>query len=253
MTELRAEALTLRRGDATVVADADLHLAPGRCVALLGPNGAGKTSLLRAALGLEPATSGRATLDGVDTAALSPTERARQLAYLPQTRPLAWPSRVRDVVALGRFAHGAALGRLRGADAAAVERALTACGLDKLADRRVDTLSGGELARVHCARAFAAEAPLLVADEPTAGLDPRRQFQILDLIRAFVAEGGGALVVLHDVGLAARYADRLIWMLDGRVVADGPPSETLTPARLAEVYGVRARVAGAAVVLEGPT
>ncbi len=251
MTDLRVETVSVRRGDSTLVEAADLRVTTGEWVALLGPNGAGKTSLLRAALGLETPARGRATLDGADTATLSPRDRARILAYLPQMRSLAWPNRVRDVVALGRFAHGAALGRLAGADAAAVERALTACDLDAIADRRVDTLSGGELARVHCARAFAAEAPLLVADEPIAGLDPRHQFRILDLIKAFVAAGGGALVVLHDVGLAARYAQRLVWMADGRIVADGPPSETLTAQRLAEVYGVRARVSGAEVAFDG--
>ena len=123
--------------------------------------------------------------------------------------------------------------------------------LAELADRRTDTLSGGELARVHCARAFAAEAPLLVADEPTAALDPLHQFRIMDLIAAFVANGGGALVVLHDIQLAARYASRLIWMKDGLIRADGPPAETLTEARLTEIYGVQAKVDGRTITLNG--
>ena len=158
-----------------------------------------------------------ARVEGEHTAAMTPRRRARQLAYLPQNRPLAWPSPVRDVVALGRFAHGAVLGRLRGADRTAVERALAACDLQQLAGRSTATLSGGELARVHCARAFAAEAPLLIADEPVAELDPYHQFRVMDLIRAFVTEGGGALVVLHDLTLASRYASRLIWMKGGRI------------------------------------
>ena len=156
------------------------------------------------------------------------------------------------MVALGRFAHGAALGRLRGADRDAVERALASCDLDDMAERSTATLSGGELARVHCARAFAAQAPLLVADEPVAELDPYHQFRVMDLIGSFVDAGGGALVVLHDIMLAARYANRLIWMKNGRIVADGPPAGTLTATRLAEIYGVRSRVDGTKVELEGP-
>jgi len=137
-------------------------------------------------------------------------------------------------------------------DADAVERALTACDLTLLSHRRADTLSGGELARMHCARAFAAEAPLLVADEPTAALDPRHKFRILDLMTDFVAKGGGALVVLHDIQLAARYASRLIWMKEGRIVADGPPSETLSAKRLADIYGISARVDGIQIHMDGP-
>ncbi len=251
MTELVVAGMTLHAAGTPLVREASLRLRPGDWVALLGPNGAGKTSLVRGALGLQRPISGGAQLDGIATTALAAADRARKVAYLPQRRPLAWPSRVRDVVALGRFAHGARLGRLGAADAGAVARALSDCGLDALADRRCDTLSGGELARVHCARAFAADAPLLIADEPTAALDPRHQFRILDLIAAYVARGGGALVILHDVALAARYATRLVWMQAGRVVADGPVDETLTAARLAEVYGIRAQVTGRTVRMDG--
>ena len=183
--------------------------------------------------------------------ALAPQLRARRASYLPQRRPLAWPSPVRDVVALGRFSHGAALGRLGDADRQAVAVALEACDLTALADRAADTLSGGELARVHFARAFAAEAPLLIADEPVAALDPRHQHRIMELVRSFVDTGGGALIVLHDVALAARFADRLLWMLDGRMVADGTPAGTLSAERLAEVYGVKAGVEGLRVQIEG--
>ena len=251
MVELVATNLSLAVDDAALVRDASFRLGPGELIVLLGPNGAGKTSLIRSSIGLAPRTGGSATLDGSESCLLNPIARARQLAYLPQARPLAWPNSVRDVVALGRFSHGAALGRLTNTDAQAVDKAMDACGLSALANRRTDTLSGGELARVHCARAFAAEAPLLIADEPTAALDPLHQFRIMDLIQAFVADGGGALVVLHDIQLAARYASRLIWMDDGKIVADGPPSETLTEARLADVYGVTAQVNGRTITLDG--
>ncbi len=251
MAELLTQDLSVKAGAALLVREANLRLVPGELVALLGPNGAGKTSLLRAALGLEKRASGLATLDGTDSEKLSPMQRARRVAYLPQQRPLAWPNTVRDVVALGRFAYGAAPGRLSPGDANAVDKAIGLCGLSGLSERHTDTLSGGELARVHCARAFAADAPLLVADEPVAALDPRHQFSTMDIFRQFVESGGGALVVLHDIALAARYATRMVWMKESRIVADGPPEQTLTSDRLAEIYGVRARVDGRTVDIEG--
>ncbi len=251
MTDLIVETLSLKAGDATLVSDASFKLAPGELVILLGPNGAGKTSLIRGALGFQALVSGSASLGGQNTSKLSPIERARQIAYLPQIRPLAWPNQVHDVVSLGRFSHGATLGKLTGSDAAAVDRAIVACDLTHLARRTTDSLSGGELARVHCARAFATEAPLLIADEPTAALDPRHQFRILDLIKSYVSDGGGALLVLHDIELAARYATRLIWMKDGQIIADGPPAETLTPERLSDVYRVSARIEAGRIIMDG--
>lgn len=251
MIDLVIRNLSVRAGGVKLVGEANLSLAQGELVALLGPNGAGKTSLLRSALGLLKRATGDALLDGTDSEKLSPMQRARQVAYLPQQRPLAWPNTVRDVVALGRFAYGAAPGRLSAIDSVAVERAIALCDLTALVDRHTDTLSGGELARVHCARAFAANAPLLIADEPVAALDPRHQYLVMDMIRHFVEEGGGALVVLHDIALAARYATRMVWMKDGHIIADGTPDETLTEDRLAEVYGVRARVDGRSVEIEG--
>ncbi|MCB2113787.1 MAG: ABC transporter ATP-binding protein [Parvularculaceae bacterium] len=251
MSELRGSSLTLTAGDKTLVEDASFSLERGEFVALLGPNGAGKTSLIRTALGLEKKYSGEARLFGEDIKGLSPMERARRIAYLPQIRPLAWPNIVRDVVALGRYSHGAAPGRLSSLDALAVDRAIEACDLVHLAQRRTTTLSGGELGRVHCARAFAAEAPLLIADEPTAALDPRHQFRIMELIKSYVESGDGALVVLHDIQLALRYASKLIWMKDGRILASGSPAETLSVERLQSVYGVRARVEGLKVELDG--
>jgi len=250
--ELVVSGLTLRAGGVTLVEDASFRLRSGELVALLGRNGTGKTSLLRGAIGIAPRTSGRSRIKDEDTARMPSRQRAKHLASLPQNRPLAWPNPVRDVVALGRFAHGVALGRLRGVDAQAVERALIACDLQDLAERSTATLSGGELARVHCARAFAAEASLLIADEPVAELDPYHQFRVMELIRNYVDQGGGALVVLHDIVLARRYATRLIWMKDGRIVADGPPEATLDADRLAEIYGVRGHVEGTRIVIDGP-
>lgn len=252
MIELTVENLCVRAGGTLLVENASFSLHSGELTVLLGPNGAGKTSLLRGILGLAPNTSGDVRLQGRELADLDPMQRARELSYLPQRRPLAWPSPVRDVVSLGRYAWGCAPGRLDAEDASAVNSALAACDLLELAERSADTLSGGELARMHCARAFATKAPLLFADEPVASLDPRHRFCIMELIRHHVSTGAGALVVLHDVSLAARFADRLIWMKDGRIVADGPCSTTLNASRLGEIYGVRGHVSGNRVDLDGP-
>lgn len=244
---IRAEGL--RYGE--IIADAGVSVAPGELVVLLGPNGAGKTTLLRLLLGLTPCDAGYAEIDGTSVQRLTPAERARRISYLPQVRPVAWPARVRDIVALGRFAYGAAT-RLTGRDAAAVDRAIAACGLAALTDRAADTLSGGEAARMHLARALAAEAPIIVADEPVASLDPLHQHRVLALLAQFVADGGGALVVLHDLDLAARYADRLVWMTGGRIVADGPVADTMTADRIADIYGVAARMTRDGVTVTGP-
>ena len=242
MPDLTVSGLGVALGGRTIVDDASLQVGRGELVALLGANGAGKTTLLRGLLGLVPRTGGSVAICGDDPARLSAGERARRIAYLPQVRPLAWPIRVRDLVALGRFAHGVALGGLGPRDAAAVERALMVCDLAAFAGRAATTLSGGELARVHVARAIAAEAPLLITDEPTAALDPLHQHQVMRLLRTSADAGCGVLVVTHDIGLAAQFADRLAWMAAGRILADGLPEATLTADRIGQVYGVRATV-----------
>lgn len=242
MTELYAENISVFAGEVPLVEGASLSLKPGELVVMLGPNGAGKTTLLRAILGLAKIKKGSSTLAGSDIGSLSAMQRAKLVSYLPQRRPLAWPNNVRDVVSLGRFSHGVALGRLGKVDALAVDQAIDSCDLNHLARRETDTLSGGELARVHVARAFAAQAPLLIADEPIAALDPRHQLSILELIRKYVDNGGGALLVLHEIDLAVRFADRLVWMNGGRIVADGSPADTCTEQQLRDVYGVNATV-----------
>lgn len=242
MADLAVDGLSVALGGRAVVREASWRLRAGELVALLGANGAGKTTALRAVLGMIPRAAGVVRIGDADPARMTPSARARSVAYLPQIRRLAWPLRVRDVVALGRFAHGAVPARPGDADGQAVARAVRACDLESLADRSCAALSGGELARVHVARALAAEAPLLLADEPTAALDPLHQHQVMQLLRAGADGGRGVLVVMHDAALAARTADRLLWMAAGRVVAAGPPGATLTEARLAEVYGVQAVV-----------
>ena len=251
MTDLRVSNMTVLLNHSPLIKNVSFDLKAGELIALLGPNGAGKTTALRAALGLQALSSGQTLLGGDATQSLSPLARARRISYLPQARPLAWPNRVKDIVALGRYSHGAAMGDLKGDDKRSVDAALMACDITHLSNRQADTLSGGELARVHLARAMAAKAPLLIADEPVASLDPRHQFRVMDLVKSYVSAGGGALVVLHDVALAAKYADRIIFMKDGTVVLSGTPEDTLSAKNLADIYGVQARVNGRTVVIEG--
>jgi iron complex transport system ATP-binding protein len=232
-----------------VVDDVSLALAANEFVALLGPNGAGKTTLLRAALGLVPVAAGRVLLGGEDPRRMKPEARARRAAYLPQARPLAWPISVRDAAALGRFAYGASPSRLSAGDAAAVDAAIEACGLSALQGRATDTLSGGELARTHVARALAAGAPLVVADEPIAALDPKHQWRIMETLARFAGGGGCVLAVLHDIALAARFATRIVLMREGKVLADG--KDVLSAETIAATYDVEAEVTASGVAITG--
>lgn len=252
MVELIISDLSVVKAGQPLVSDASFDLKPGELTVLLGPNGAGKTSLLRGILGLSGEVSGHVSHGDQDFFALSPAERARLVGYLPQTTPLAWPQSVSDIIALGRYAHGGRLGRCTEEDQAAIDRAIELCDLAKFADRRADTLSGGEMARVHLARVLAAETPFVVADEPVAALDLSYQFEIMGRLKDLAKSGAGVLVVLHDLSLAARFADRLIWMQAGRIVANGTVEATLTPHRLSELYGMEAVVTGRRVEIVGP-
>jgi iron complex transport system ATP-binding protein len=242
VTKLSLSNIGLSITSKVILESINLELNSGELVVLLGANGAGKSSVLRSALGLVPVSSGESLIDEQLVTTLSSANRAKKVAYLPQKRPLAWPIKVFDVVSLGRYAFGVNLGRLKNDDLELVESAITNCGLEQLRNRRVDTLSGGEAARVHVARAFAANAALLLADEPTAALDPKHQLDVMQLIRRYVDMGGGALVVGHEASLAARFADRLVWMRDGGIIADGTVKETMTAAMMAEIYGVSAQI-----------
>ncbi|MEX5726652.1 iron complex transport system ATP-binding protein [Rhodovulum iodosum] len=233
MTGLTLSHITVRRGPCPVVDDLSLALGPGECVGLIGPNGAGKTTLLRAALGLLP-HAGTSSL-----ARLAPARRARIAAWLPQMREIAWPVSVATLVALGRTPHLAA-GGPSDADRQAVAAALDRMELSGFAPRIATRLSGGEQARVLIARALAQEAPILLADEPIAGLDPAHQISTMALFADLAREGRLVVTALHDLGLAARYCTRLVMLDRGRLVADGAPKDVLTEANLAHVFGVRA-------------
>ena len=244
--------------DANVVQDkksllknVSFSIESGMMVGLVGPNGAGKTTAVRALLGQQKMSSGSAKIADVNVATYTPQALARAIAYLPQTRHLAWPIGVYEAVALGRFAYGGALGRLSHVDKTAIDAAMLMCDLHMLARRSVASLSGGELARVHIARALASETLALIADEPIAALDPRHALDVLNLLKAKAKSGAAVLVILHDLNWATRFCDEIILMDQGHVVAQGVPRTILTSQSLADVFGVRASWDHDELVIQG--
>jgi iron complex transport system ATP-binding protein len=226
MSLLQLENLTVKRGECPVLDGISLTIGQGEFVGLIGPNGAGKTTLLRAALGLLP-HQGHSNLS-----TLTPADRARRAAFLPQSREIAWPVTVEAVVALGRITHGTN-------DRTAIDRALDRMGLTGFRGRTATALSGGEQARVLIARALAQDTPLLLADEPVAGLDPAAQIRTMQVFADLAAEGRSVIASVHDLGLAARHCTRLIMLETGRIAADGPPRDVLSDLLLARVFGVQ--------------
>ena len=235
MSALQLIDATARLGGRPVLDGVNLSIATGELVALVGPNGAGKSSAIRALVGLLPLTNGHARLAGDDMTGLTPRQSADRAAYLPQERRIAWNMPALEVAALGAPF-------LSGVDAArAALAALTEVEADHLADRGVAEMSGGERARVLLARALATGASVLLADEPIAGLDPDAQLMVLERLQARSRAGQAVLVSLHDLNLAARYADRVVVLEKGRVIADAAPLDALTPAVLARVFGLSAQ------------
>ncbi|WP_316013238.1 ABC transporter ATP-binding protein [Roseobacter sp. HKCCA0434] len=234
MNLLRLENLSVDLRGRPVLRDVSLEVGAGECVGLIGPNGAGKSTLMRAALGLI-AHEGESSLS-----ALPHAERARRAAWMPQAREIAWPVSVETLVTLGRIPHMAAGRRPTAEDRAKIDAALARMDLDAFRARTATNLSGGEQARVLIARALAQDTPLVIADEPVAGLDPRHQIATMQTFADLARAGRSVVVSLHDLGLAARHCTRLVLLDRGRVVADGPPEAVLTLDRLAEVFQIRA-------------
>ena len=242
MTETLLEARGVRvlREARAVVDGVDLALAPGARVAIVGANGSGKSTLLRSLRGLEPLASGEVKLAGASVTGLARVEIARRATLVLQDTHVDVPITVRDLVELGRFAHR---GTPRAADdRAEIERALQQTELPSLAARDVRTLSGGELQRVHLARALAQACGVILCDEPTSSLDLRHQLAVLATLRAQAGAGRAVVVVLHDLTLAARWAERVVVLREGRVLAEGAPREVLTTESVREAFGVEARV-----------
>ena len=237
---LAAQNLSVSLAGRAVLRDVSLSLSAGHLVALVGPNGAGKTTLLRALAGLV-ASDGVIHVRGDVLSSLSLRERARRFAYLPQGHLVHWPLPARDIVALGRYPHGATdPARLTAKDAEAVLRAMQATDVMEFSERRVTQLSGGERSRVALARVLAVEAPVILADEPTSSLDPRHQIDVMKTLRKAADQGALVVVVTHDLGLAARFADAVLVLAEGRLVSHGAPADALSEQVMADVFRISA-------------
>lgn len=234
---LEASGLAFAYNGHPVLAGIDLSARRGEVTALLGPNGTGKTTLLRCLLGILTPSAGRVLADGRDVRALRPPERARLMAYVPQDISLRFPMTVFEAVLLGRRPY---LGwRPSETDLAVVENVLSGLGLGEFSGRDLTTLSGGQRQKVALARALAQETDFLLLDEPTSSLDLKHQIEVLELAAAAARQRGmGVVMALHEVNMAARYADQVALLCGGAMAALGAPDEVLDAGSIGRVYGV---------------
>ncbi|MEM7587780.1 MAG: ABC transporter ATP-binding protein [Acidobacteriota bacterium] len=222
--------------------DITLRIPPRQLTALIGPNGCGKSTLFNTMAGLLPLQAGEIRVGDLDLARSSRRALARQVSLLPQTPVIPPAIRVQQLVGYGRAPYQNLLGLKRPGDAEAIDRALERAGVVQFRHRRLSELSGGQRQRAFIAMSLAQDTPIMLFDEPTSFLDIRYQYQTLNLLADLVADGRTVVVVLHDIGQAARYADHLVVMSGGRVRFSGPPKDVVTAAMLSDVYGITARV-----------
>lgn len=240
---LQADALRVGYGERIVLDELSISMTRGDITALVGPNGSGKSTLLKTMGRLLKPSAGAVLLDGASIARMPTSAVAREIAVLPQGPVAPAGLTVSELVEQGRFPHAGALRMLRHQDYTAITQALELTGMTDFANRELDSLSGGERQRAWIALALAQSTPILLLDEPTTFLDIGHQLEVLELVRRLNVERKMTIVlVLHDLNQAARYSRRMIALDDGRIVADGTPTQVLTPELLARVFGVRANI-----------
>jgi iron complex transport system ATP-binding protein len=234
--EARSVSVRYRKGRPLALNQVSCGVNPGELVAVVGPNGSGKTTMLRALLGLLPLETGLALVDGRAVSQWSRRSLAQTVGVVGQQEETVFPLTVAETVMLGRYAYLGALGAPGVRDRAAVQTALERCDIVGLADRPVDSLSGGEWKRVRVARALAQEPRALILDEPTASLDVRHEMELFELVDHLVRDGLGGLIITHHLNLAARFSHRILLLDRGSVVAAGTPAEVLNQETLSRVF-----------------
>jgi len=242
MSALVLHAIDVQRGDRLVLEDITVTFAAGRLTAVIGPNGAGKSTLLEVAAGLLRPSAGVVALGGEPLPSIGRKALARRRAYLPQRATVEWPISVERVVALGLTPSLPAFGDMPATLLPAVDEAMAACDLEALRTREATNLSGGELARVMLARAIVGDPELLIVDEPTAGLDPRHAIDATRRLRARADAGRTVIMAIHDLDLALRFADDVVAIREGTLLASGPVSDVMTEDMLSLLYDVRVRI-----------
>ena len=245
-SELRFERVSVQLGEQLVLDDVSFALARGEVVGLLGRNGAGKTTVVRAVTGGVDLAGGEIRLDQKPLAEHGERSLARQVASVPQDMHVPFPFTAGEIVLMGRSPYQGLFGFDSPADLDVASRAMSQLGIAHLMGRRIDQLSGGERQLVLIARALTQSPDWLLLDEPTAFLDLQHRIHVLEVVRDFARVGGGALVVSHDLVLAARVCDRLLVLSEGRVLAEGPPKEVMKPQWLEQAFGLPVQV------VEGP-
>ncbi|MEW2069680.1 ABC transporter ATP-binding protein [Streptomyces sp. NPDC007346] len=240
--DIRVEQLTAGYAGHTAVDRVDLTVGSGQVVAIVGPNGCGKSTLLRSVARLHQPRSGHVFAGGADVWQLRQRDAAHRIALLPQAPQAPEAVTVAGLVRYGRHPHQGLFRQWSHEDEEAVTRALEATGTTGLADRRLDQLSGGQRQRCWLAMALAQETPIVLLDEPTSALDIGHAVEVLDLVREVAAQGRTIVMVVHDLAGAARYADTLVAMRAGRIVASGPPREIVDADLVRELYGIEAEI-----------